>query len=635
MGDAPRVCRWLLGAALAALVAAPLRAEPASPSVPGRAKPAVPEGSAHPGASVPAPGPGSPGASGPQAAPGAVAPAPGATGVALPDAAETGLQGAWRYGAAELPERARRLRAAALQAGIWSLDPAARALLQDESLGTPLERSEAAALLAPELPAAQGALALARLRAGRLGSALDALAAAAGALDRHPEASLWLRATALDAASRSALLAGLGFLLVAGLGAAAGLVPGLAVGLGVPAASAAAALGSVLLLPAALGQGLLGIALACAALAVARGGLAAVAAVPLAGLLALAGLQPLAAARDAALAPLAIDPVGVAAVSAERDLASPLELARLERAAASDPVARRALALHARRSGQVADADARFQALLAEGDASFDLLNNAANARLAGGRAQEALELYEDAVREGPSSLVLFNLAQAYGRAILLDEQDLALKQAQALDPRAVHALTRLVAEVGGGGPVDVPLGADALRARAAARTAGIAQRPSPGALAPGVLGASPFALLAALAAACVLGLAARAPLRRVGAGDGLWPGFGGEQDPALRVARLSSLRARQAKLDRLRRAAALAVPGAAGLQAGQALLGLAAALLAASAACFAGARAGVVPDPFAAGAAGSLAFGGLALVAALAYAAVTALCLALARARS
>jgi hypothetical protein len=324
----------------------------------------------------------------------------------------------------------------------------------------------------------------------------------------------------------------------------------------------------------------------------------------------------------------------MAAVSAERDLASPLELARLQRAAASDPVARRALALHARRSGQVADADARFQALLAEGDASFDLLNNAANARLAGGRAQEALELYEDAVREGPSSLVLFNLAQAYGRAILLDEQDLALKQAQALDPRAVHALTRLVAEVGGGGPVDVPLGADALRARAAARTAGIAQRPRPGALAPGVLGASPFALLAALAAACVLGLAARAPLRRVGAGDGLWPGFGGEE-PALRVARLSSLRARQAKLDRLRRAAALAVPGAAGLQAGQSLLGLAAAVLAASAACFAGARAGVVPDPFAAGSAGSLAFGGLALVAALAYAAVTALCLALARARS
>ena len=100
-------------------------------------------------------------------------------------------------------------------------------------------------------------------------------------------------------------------------------------------------------------------------------------------------------------------------------------------------------------------------------------------------------------------------------------------------------------------------------------------------------------------------------------------------------MARLSALRARQAKLERLRRAAAFAVPGAAGLQAGQAALGLAAVVLAASSIVFAGARAGVVPDPFAAGAAGSLAFGLAAALAALGYAGVTLLCLSLLRARS
>jgi hypothetical protein len=209
----------------------------------------------------------------------------------------------------------------------------------------------------------------------------------------------------------------------------------------VPAASAAAGLGALLLLPAALGQGLLGIGAACAALAVARGGLASLAAVAAAAGLAFAGLHPLAAARDAALGPLAIDPVGAAAVSAERDLASPLELARLERSAANDAVARRALALHARRSGDLPGADARFRALLEEGGASFDLLNNAANARLASGAARTSSSTSRPCTS---TRRLVSSICAAYGRAS--SRQDLALKQAQALDARAVHALTRLVA---------------------------------------------------------------------------------------------------------------------------------------------------------------------------------------------
>jgi hypothetical protein len=184
---------------------------------------------------------------------------------------------------------------------------------------------------------------------------------------------------------------------------------------------------------------------------------------------------------------------------------------------------------------------------------------------------------------------------------------------------------------------VDVPLGADALRERAAGRALPSAR---PNALAPGVVGRSPFALLVALAAAGVAGLAARAPLRRLAAGGDFHAGLARglqsrDPDPALRVARLSALRARQAKLARLRRVAALAVPGAAGLQSGHALLGLAAVVLAVAAVVFSDARAGVVPDPFAAGAAGALAFGAAALLAGLGYALVTAMCLALLRSRA
>jgi len=619
LGGGSRASGWLLGAALAALGAALPCAPPAFASPP-------PAAGAEAGT---APSTDSLG--------GAVDLAAGAAPARQGAAAQ--LAAAWRDVAGDpLPERARRLRAAALQAGIWSLDPAARALLREATLGSALERAEAAALLAPELPEAHAALALARLRAGHPAAAFDAAVAALSTLDRHPEASFWLRASALDAASRAAIAGGVGFLLVAGLGAAAALVPALAVRLGLPSASIGAGLAALVLLPAAAGEGLLGVALACAALALARGGLVSLLAVPAAALVALGGLYPLAAAREAALAPFAADAVGAAAASAERDLASPAELARLARAAPHDRVARRALALHARRNGDVAEADARFRALLAEGDASSDVLNNAANARLAAGRAQEALELYEAAVRAAPSPLVLFNLAQAYGRAILLDEQDLALKQAQALDARAVHALTRLAAEVGSGGPVDVPLAADALRARAAER--GAPPAPARAALAPGVLGGSPWAAGVALAAAAVLGLALRPPLRRLTAGEDLYAGLARllqsrDVDPALRIARLSALRARQEQLERLRRLAAYAVPGAAGLQGGRALLGLAATLFAASAWALAGARTGPVPDPLAAGGAGALAFGGAAVLAALAYAAATALALALPRARS
>ena len=329
--------------------------------------------------------------------------------------------------------------------------------------------------------------------------------------------------------------------------------------------------------------------------------------------------------------------MGIAALSAERDFATPLDLARLSRAP-GDPLARRAFALHLRRAGDVAGSDRRFRELLAAGESSPEALNNAANTRFAAGNADEALALYERAARAHPSPLMLFNLAQAYGRAILLEEQDLALAQAQALDPRAVHALTQHVADVGGGGPVDVAVSAATLRARGARSASGgasLARR-----FAPGLLGASWLGGLAGLGVALLAGAAAALPVRRLGAGDDLYSGIARllqgreETDPALRMQRLGALRAREARLARLRRAAAWLVPGAAALQAGKGLLGLVAALLAATAWAALRARGGLVPDPLTAGRTAALLFGALALLAALACAGSQALSLALLRRR-
>jgi tetratricopeptide (TPR) repeat protein len=557
----------------------------------------------------------------PPVAPPAAAPATPPQDLAAPRGQEL-LDQAWAAPGSSLTERARRVRAAALELGIWSFDPGARAILHDSSLGPPLERAEAAAMLAPELPDAGLALARARLGSGDLRGALDAAGGAIGALLRHPEGAPWMRAAVLDVAARAAIFGGLLFLAVAGLGAVASLAMPVALRLDLPTPSAAALLGALLLLPAAAGEGAFGVGLACGALALVRAEAGTRAALLAAALLALAGLHGLADRRDRALALMTADPVGLAALAAERDFGSPVDLLRLERAADRDDLARQALALHARRSGDVQRADRLFRALLVERpDPAADLLNNAANTRLAAGRPDEALALYERAVRTEPSPLVLFNLAQAYGRAILLDEQDLALAQAQALDPRAVHTLTEHASEVGSGGPVDVALSLAELGGRVTApvRRSNLGRR-----FAPGRLGGSAPAGLAGIALAAGLGALGALALRRLGSADDFYAGVArllqgrGATDPAARMARLAALRAREARLALLRRLAAWSVPGAAGLQAGQGALALLTVVLAAAAGAALAGRHGLVPDPLTAGATGAFVFGCAASVALL-----------------
>jgi tetratricopeptide (TPR) repeat protein len=549
------------------------------------------------------------------------------------------LDSAWRGGGDSLAERAKRTRGAALQLGIWSLDPAARAILHDPTLGSPLERADAAALLAPELPDASFALARERLLGGSPRAALDSLLASLAALDRHPEASPWVRVTFFDAAARAAILGGLGFIAVAALGALISLSLPLGLRFDAPPASAAALLGAVLLVPAALGEGVLGVACAGAALGIARGRIGDRLAVVAALLLVFAGLAPIGERRDLALALVSSDPVGQAVSGAERDLASSLDRVRLDRAAAADPAARQALALEARRAGDLAEAGRRFRELLQQGEPPADLLNNAANTIFAAGQYQEALALYERAVKNNPTSLALFNLAQSYGRAIQLDEQDLVLAQAQALDPRAIHALTQHVAEIGTGGPVDVPISAAELRARAHPRVA--ARSAFSVRLAPGVLGATSVGGFAGIAAAIGVGLLLGLVTRSRAPGEDVYAGIARllqrnkAMDPSARMARLASLRVREARMVRLRRVAAWVVPGAAGLQAGHGFLGLVAGLLATLCVVAWRARSGLLPDPLAAAETASFAFGLAAALAALGYVAALLASLALLRRRS
>jgi hypothetical protein len=90
-------------------------------------------------------------------------------------------------------------------------------------------------------------------------------------------------------------------------------------------------------------------------------------------------------------------------------------------------------------------------------------------------------------------------------------------------------------------------------------------------------------------------------------------------------MARLAALRAREARLARLRRVFAFLVPGAAALQAGRGLLGLVASCLAAFTVIAAWRRGGLLPEPLAAARTGAFVMSAAALLGALGYLALLA----------
>jgi tetratricopeptide (TPR) repeat protein len=408
-----------------------------------------------------------------------------------------------------------------------------------------------------------------------------------------------------------------------------------------PLVSRAALVAGLLLIPAVLGEGVFGLALAFAALGFWQGSSWQRVAVGAALVVSIAGLHPLADGAGKELVALGSDPVAEAVFAVEHARPSRTDIDRLDRAAAGDRLVARALALHAKRSGDLRDADRRFAALIDESESpSPSLLNNAANVRLALGRTEEAIELYEAAAHRGHSVAVLFNLSQAYGRVVHLDQQNLALAEAQLIDPVALAALTDLHGNSPQTVVADLPVEAGMIRARledpAAARQAASALRRH---FAPGWLGTSPAHSAVGVALAALLGWGVALALRKLTGGregGGLHAGVarllkGREAtDPFLRMVRLAALRERQARIDKMKFALSVLLPGAAGVLSRQPILGLLGSMLFASALVSWWLRDGVVVDPVAVGAGASLLFGSVVVASGAAYAAVIAVAIAL-----
>ena len=545
------------------------------------------------------------------------------------------LERAWSAPAAGAVERAERVRAAADALGIRDVDPVARALLTAPGAGSPLERARAAVTVAPGLPAAQLALARAAWDAGQgPGPVLAAAARAVAALPRHLDGLLWLEATLLTLLFGAALATGLVWIAARGLLAA----PHAAHDLGdrldpsLPGAARAAWLAVLLLAPAALGAGALGLTLGLFALgwwaADTRGRRALAVA---AGLVALA-LGPLAGAAGRALGALDADPVVRAVHASETGFLDPADALRLERAAETgDPLAAHALARRARRAGDLARAEQLLAPLLASGRRDPTLLNDAAHHALLAGDPAAAIALYQDALAQQPSADLWFNLAQAHVRAIDIEAHAEALEAAQAADPARTSALTQQLAR-SGDLRVDLPFPVWALRTRlvrAADPAAAAALR------APFVPGASARAVwlvpLLFAAAAVLASQLARRGLRsrgcldcgtrlcpRCGTGTGSGGGLCADCARRRHAARHGGPWERGetslVQLARVLRRATRWLPGAhpAPARPGLALAALTA--LAAAAALWRG-RFGVVPDPATVGEAGPLALAASAAV--------------------
>jgi len=568
----------------------------------------------------------------------------------------SGIERAWHAPASSLEHRVTRTRRSAVELGAWNFDPAARAIVSGGVAGDPLERAQAAVVLAPDLPAARMELARALwLHDDAPMSAIRSVIAAMRAIARHLEASLWFAGASLFVLA--AALVACGLLTILGAGVAVGSHTahdlGHLISSSTPGFARYALLGSALLVPLAFGEGVLGVFLVVLAFAIAYGSTGRRVALSLAAAAVVLGLFPVIRTAGTLLAAFPSDPVARAAYTTAQGFASPVEVARLDAAADRDPLAARGLAIHARRTGNLGSADAIYQRLLQEEPNDLFLMNNAANVRLDLGHMESALDLYRRALEIEESPIVLFNLSQAYGRSFEIDEHNRALARAQTVDPETVATFMALEGGESAGFVVDLKLPNQIMwdRVIASRHGSGIAAEfRAP--LAPGRLGRDAGVLAGAtilvVLVASFVGTRFRPSRSCSRCGTRMCPRcvrgdsegdlcesctklflHPEKTDRALRIERVNALRDREERLDRIAAAVSIAVPGAAGLLARRPIASLLGAFFFALACASVFWRGGVVPDPLVAGSAAPFAFICVAVLSSIAYFTIAATSLA------
>ena len=587
-------------------------------------------------------------------------PAPSAGVSSDPSQSAAAVRLAWWAEAEDPAARTRRARRAALQHGMSNLDAAARMLIGPELRGTGLEQAQTAVTLSPDLPAARMALARETWMEGDSPIAAVRMAfRALLAIPRHFEASIWFYATALYIGALALIAGGLLTLFIYGVFAfihAAHDIGDL-VSPAMPTFAGAALLGAVILVPLALQQGLLGLALTLFSVGLIYGAAQQRMVLCLAAVAVLVGVFPMARLAGSLLTAYLETPVE-ALVFANDGFALPGELRLLDSVADSDPMAAMALAAASRRAGNVAEADAQYRHLLQQEPSNFAAANNAANVKLELGEPESAIGLYRRSLEMNDSATVLFNLSQAQGQAFELDDVGPTLAAAQRLDSERVAELTLLQGSDLARFTIDLPLPRRMLWERIFAGRSGESFATElRSAIAPGALGQSALLSAGAFTSIAILSLMGAVRLKR-----SHWCGRCGRRmcprcepelgddvdcescnrlfqhpettDRAMRAARVNALRFREKRLARVLLIVSILLPGAAGALARCHWASFIGALSAAIAIMALFWRNGVTPDPLIAGAAAPMAFGLISALALFSYGASVAFSLA-ARSRS
>lgn len=558
------------------------------------------------------------------------------------------VERAWFGSDDGLSAAATRARAMAVALGMENLDAAARALIATDDPDNALANAMLAVKLAPDLPMAHMALARALFDDGQRVEAFDQAANGILAIFRNFEATAWLVGSLLLMVAAVMIAAPLVFIVFV----AVSVFPRAAHDLGdlitdkMPEFGRAALLGSLLLVPIALGEGIMGLVLVLFALGLLYGSPRHRMALGLAIVIFVAGLYPVARTAGTALVALDSDPVASATMAVVNGIESERDVALLEAASDEEFLAQHILAVRARRLGRMEEATERYSALQAQNPRNADVIANYANLRFRSGDDAAAVELYERAAALIDSPRVMFNLSQANARLFKIEEFEAALRSAQQLDAEIVGELSRIgnsdfVADLG------FPLLTLRSRLLAAAKEQGTTEIAAAW-LMPGWLGGHSARLLGSLVLVSLLGVmlaskfdqasgCTRCGKRICGRCDGtVWNAetcnachhlFHRPEttDPMLRMQRLYELQARDSRLGKLALLASLLIPGAAGLLARRPDLGFLGILSCCFAFVFLGWPTGAVPDPLAVGEAGALAFVVAGSLALLCYALIVA----------
>lgn len=540
--------------------------------------------------------------------------------------------------------RGARTKVVAMSMGMEDVDSAARALVAKG--GTPdeaLANTKLAARLAPNLPIARAGLARELWRHASYGEAAKQAVAGVGAIFRNFEAAAWLFGSLLVMIAVVLTVAPLVFIVSVAVSvyARASHDLGDLFTKAMPSFSRAALLGALLLIPLALGEGIIGLMLALFGLAFLYGDARNRIALSLAVVLFVVGLYPVAYTASTALLALDSDAVAAATLAVVQGVESERDIALLEEASETEFLAEHILAVRERRQGHVETAIERYAALIESHPRNAEVLTNYANLLFSNGDDKDAVEYYERSAALIDSPRLMFNLSQANARLFKIEEFEAALRSAQAIDTDAVAELSR-VGEADFVADLAFPLTTLGTRLLTTARANRMSNVAIDG-LMPGWLGASwmnlagSFALIA-IGAIMLRGRfdsassCARCGKRICGRCDGtVWNSetcnpcyhlFHRPEttDATLRMTRLSELQKRDSRLGHVMTIASLLVPGAAGLFARRPDLAFTGILFCGFAAVFLGWHDGVVPDPLAVGNAGALAFITAGSLSAIAY---------------